>query len=134
MFNKLLNLVKNKTSKVEMDPVPVLEVKPKKPRTTKKTLSPKELATKNKEAWYDFKIMSDEKDPSFGYVEGDWNQYHIEKLRRAGYPGENDDEVISAWIKQICVTLAKDDAELVDALNRSRVQSQKRDDGTTEYS
>ena len=127
MFNKIKNLLGKKET-------PKPEPKPKKARTSKKNLTPKELATKNKEPWHDFKIISDKDDPGFGHVEGDWNDYHIEKLRKAGYPGASDDEVISSWLKQICVTLAKDDEDVLDALSRPRVQSQKRDDGTTEYS
>jgi len=128
MFEKLKNLIK------KPDP-PKPEPKPKKPKAQKKTLSPKEQATKNREPWINAtQINVNKNDPRNGFFELDWNEYFVVQLREAGYQGQSDEEVVDAWFRELCNTVAREDEKIVDMLSRPRVQSQRRDDGTTEYS
>lgn len=109
--------------------------KTRKPRAPKNAeLSPKEQATKRREPWHDVKLITNPADPRNGYFQMDWNSFHIEELRRLGYAGETDEDVIEGWIRDISRTVAMEDEEILDFVARPRVQSKRKDDGTTEYS
>jgi len=124
MFSKLKNIFKKEEGQKE----------PKARKAKGPLLTPKEEATLNKQPWHDMQLITNPSDPRNGYFSGDWNEYHIQALQAAGYPGTTEDEIITAWLKEICYTVAKGDEELVDALARPKVQSQRNDDGTVEYS
>lgn len=109
--------------------------KPRKPREPKtETLSAKEQATKNNQPWHDIKLVTNPEDPRNGYYQMDWNDQHILELRKAGYTGNTDEDVIEEWIRDICRTVAMENEEILDYMARPRVQSKKNDDGLTEYS
>jgi hypothetical protein len=77
---------------------------------TEKVLSPKELATKNKQPYVcvlDTHI--DPKDPANGYFELDWNSYFIDDLRKAGYTGKTDEEILDNWFKALCQNVLAED-------------------------
>lgn len=100
-----------------------------------KNLSPKELATKNKEPWVEVvKVHVNQNDPRNGYFELDWNEYHIHKLKEAGYKGNSDEEIIDNWFKELCNAVVQEDEAVSDYFSRSKAQSQRKDDGTVEYS
>lgn len=106
-----------------------------KPRKTKtKNLSPKQHATKNNQPWHDVKLVTNPDDPRNGYYQMDWNEQHIAELRKSGYAGKTDEDVIEEWIRDICRTVAMENEEILDFIARPRVQSKKNDDGLTEYS
>lgn len=66
-------------------------------------LSPKELATENKEPYIavlDTKV--NEENPRNGFFELDWNEYFIVQLRDAGYYGETDEELVDRWFQDLC--------------------------------
>lgn len=74
------------------------ETKPKKPR-----LSPKDQATENKEPWIDIlSVDIDEENPNFGSFELDWNDFFIINLRKKGYPGKSDEDVVDNWFRDVC--------------------------------
>lgn len=107
----------------------------KKTKESTKKLTPKEQATKNKEPWVEVtKVHVNPNDPRNGYFELDWNHYHIEKLRESGYKGNTDEEIIDNWFKELCNAVVQEDIEMNEYLSRPKVQSQKNDDGTVEYS
>ena len=109
--------------------------KKKNPTPKAKSLSPKELATQNKEPWVEvIKVHVNPDDPRNGFFELDWNSYHIEKLRLAGYKGSTDEEIIDNWFKELCNAVVQEDEDMSDFLSRPKVQSQRNDDGTVEYS
>ena len=69
----------------------------------KKKKSDKEIATENKEPYVSILTVDvDSEDPSYGSFELDWNEYFILKLKRIGYPGEEDEQIIDLWFQQVC--------------------------------
>jgi len=82
--------------------------KERKPR--QKKISEKEKATKNKEPYVNvLETHFDPKDPNNGYFELDWNSYFIDELRKAGYTGENEEEIIDKWFKNLCQNVLAED-------------------------
>jgi len=75
--------------------------KERKPR--QKKISEKEKDTKNKEPYVNvLETHFDPKDPNNGYFELDWNSYFIDELRKSGYTGESEEEIIDKWFKNVC--------------------------------
>lgn len=82
--------------------------KERKPRQNK--LSEKERSTKNKEPYVNvLETHFDPKDPNNGYFELDWNSYFIDELRKAGYTGESEEEIIDKWFKNLCQNVLAED-------------------------
>lgn len=74
-----------------------------KPEKTEKTLSEKEIATARKEPY--IRVVDtqfDLKNPTNGYFELDWNSFFIDELKKAGYNGINEEEIVDKWFKTIC--------------------------------
>lgn len=72
-------------------------------------LSEKEAATLKKLPY--IKVLDtqvDRSNPSNGFFELDWNEYFIEDLRKAGYTGITDEEIVDKWFKALCQTVASD--------------------------
>ena len=68
--------------------------------SSKPKMSDKDKATAKGEPWV--KVMEIEMNPDNpgeGYFELDWNQPFVEKLRNAGYTGNNDEEIIDKIFK-----------------------------------
>lgn len=81
-------------------------------KSEQEILSEKELATKNHEPY--IKIIEtniDKNNPSQGYFELDWNQYFINDLKRAGYSGASEEEIVEKWFKQLCKNIINEDIE-----------------------
>ena len=80
------------------------------PKVKKPRLSEKERATKNKEPYVNvLETHFDPKDPNNGYFELDWNSYFIDELRKAGYTGESEEEIIDKWFKNLCQNVLAED-------------------------
>ena len=81
-----------------------------KPKSSRKPkLSEKDQATARKEPY--IKVLEtkvDRSNPSDGYFELDWNSYFIDDLRKAGYTGSTDEEIVDKWFKALCQTVATD--------------------------
>jgi hypothetical protein len=72
-------------------------------------LSEKEAATLKKLPY--IKVLDtqvDRSNPSNGFFELDWNEYFIDDLRKAGYTGITDEEIVDKWFKALCQTVASD--------------------------
>ena len=72
-------------------------------------LSDKEAATLKKLPY--IKVLDtqvDRSNPSNGFFELDWNEYFIDDLRKAGYTGITDEEIVDKWFKALCQTVASD--------------------------
>ena len=76
----------------------------------KKTeLSEKELATSKKLPY--IKVLDtqvERKNPSNGFFELDWNEYFVDDLKKAGYTGNTDEEIVDKWFKALCQSVASD--------------------------
>ena len=72
-------------------------------KTKQEDNSEKAVATANKEPYVSIlSVDVDSEDPSYGSFELDWNEYFILKLKRIGYPGEEDEQIIDLWFQQVC--------------------------------
>ena len=72
-------------------------------------LSEKELATSKKLPY--IKVLDtqvERKNPSNGFFELDWNEYFVDDLKKAGYTGNTDEEIVDKWFKALCQSVASD--------------------------
>jgi hypothetical protein len=99
-----------------------------KPATVpKKTKTPKEIATEKREPWVAVLDTSiNPRDPRNGFFELDWNEYFIDQLRFAGYKGDTDEDLIDRWFRDLCLSVAAEDKDLLDSIAAESVQSRKR--------
>ena len=97
------------------------------PKAPRKSKTPKEIATENKEPWVAVLDTSiNPRDPRNGFFELDWNEYFIDQLRMAGYKGANDEELVERWFRDLCLSVAAEDQDLLDTLARQSVQSKRK--------
>ena len=73
-------------------------------------LSPKELATQNKEPWVCvLNTHVNKENIRNGFFELDWNEYFVLQLRSAGYRGESDEEIVNQWFTELCKNVAAEE-------------------------
>lgn len=66
-------------------------------------LSPKELATENKQPWVSVLTTQINKENiRNGFFELDWNEYFIRELRLNGYQGETEEQIVDQWFTELC--------------------------------
>lgn len=83
-------------------------------------LSPKEIATRKGEAWFDvIETHVDLQNMSHGFFELDWNDLFINLLKVEGYGAEGDpeEEIVDRWFRQMCYNVAAETG--VDMSSRS---------------
>ena len=98
-------------------------------------LSPKELATQNKEPWIDvLETHVDMQNLRNGFFELDWNEYFILQLRNAGYTGETDEAVVDQWFKVICSNVGAEEGVSMDRRGAGYINISNLGDGRTEVS
>lgn len=96
-------------------------------------LSPKELATENKEPWIQVLTTHINKENvRNGFFELDWNEFFIEELKKSGYNGETDEEVVDKWFQDLCKSVATTENVNMDKRGAGYVNRALRDDGLTE--
>ena len=89
MFDAIKNLFKKPETVIE--------------KVEEKKLTDKEIATAKKEAY--IKVIDtqfDPNNPANGFFELDWTEYFILDLKRAGYNGATDEEIVDKWFNAIC--------------------------------
>ena len=72
-------------------------------------LSDKEIATMKKQPY--IKVLDtqvDRANPSNGFFELDWNEFFVDDLKKAGYTGVTDEEIVDKWFKALCQSIAND--------------------------
>jgi len=114
MLNKLFG--KKKTLK----PAEVQE----KPKKIKK--SEKDLATERGEPYV--AVLSMDVDPenlNEGAFELDWNDKFIANLRRAGYQGKQDADLVDQWFQNVCRNVVLETYEQDQAMNMSRYTNER---------
>jgi len=100
----------------------------------------KTTATLKEEPWID--IVDHGFDPQQGvngvYFEFDWNEYWIEFLRKSGYVGFTDEQIVEQWFSDVCRSQAEGTHIENDPVpfNSSRAITRQfsNDDGSTGYS
>lgn len=96
-------------------------------------LSPKELATENKEPYVavlDTKINKD--NVRNGFFELDWNEYFVLQLREAGYLGSTEEEVVDQWFQDLCRNIGKEQGVDMDRRGSGYVNFNNIGDGKSE--
>lgn len=67
----------------------------------------REVYAKSPTPWV--KLVSDEYDPDGGFkVTLDWNDAFIQRLKKSGYTGVDDEQLVQKWLAQTAMTVAKD--------------------------
>jgi hypothetical protein len=112
---------------------PRAEAKPKKVEK-----SAKELATERGEPWVNIEAIElDPENIGNGAFELDWNQFFVAKLIRAGYKGNDDQQIVDRWFQDICRNVVLETYEQYEANNprpTSGVQHRDLGGGRTEVS
>lgn len=98
-------------------------------------VTPKELATANKEPWVAVLDTHVNKDNiRNGFFELDWNEYFVLSLREAGYYGDTEEAVVDQWFQELCKNLGAESGIDMDRRGSGFVNRALRDDGRTEVS
>ena len=106
----------------------------------KKNFFEKSVATLKEEPWID--IIDHGFDPAQGingvYFEFDWNEYWVDFLRKNGYIGLGDEQIVEQWFSDVCRSQVEHNPlENIDPIpfNSSHAITRKHPgDGSTGYS
>jgi len=74
-------------------------------------LSPKERATRKKEAWVGvLNTHINSENIRNGFFELDWNEHFIVKLKQDGYgaDGDPEEEIVDRWFRELCANVVVD--------------------------
>lgn len=67
----------------------------------------KEMATINKTPWVTVvKLELEEGKPDFGSMELEWNNFFIDHLKKSGYEGKTEEQIVERWLGELCRNLA----------------------------
>jgi hypothetical protein len=98
-------------------------------------LSPKELATENKEPWVQvLETHVNKENVRHGFFELDWNEFFVLQLREAGYTGVSNEDIVDQWFSELCRTVGSDENIDMRWRGSGYVSRALRDDGKTEIS
>ena len=76
----------------------------------KEILDKKAQATARKEPFVEVISVNFDKDnPADGYFELEWNEIFVENLRKAGYQGTSQEEIVESWFTQLCRGIGAED-------------------------
>lgn len=101
----------------------------------KPTPSAKETATAKGEPYINVLTVDvDPKSPRTGSFELDWNQHFITLLRKTGYQGMTDEQVVDQWFQDVCrhVVLETFEQEQANVESKGFVTRRKTADGRSE--
>ena len=129
----IFNLFKRK-EKVEQTAVSNEKVdkdikKSAEPAKSKKK-SDKDLATEKGDPY--IAILSMDVDPAdinSGAFEIDWNDKFVANLKRAGYQGRTDADIVDQWFQNVCRNVVLETYEQYEAMNNDSRYMQSRDLG-----
>ena len=78
--------------------------------SVEKTTDAKAQATKKKQPYVTVvNVEMKDNNPRNGFFELDWNKYFIKELRVNGYQGDSEEEIVDAWFKELCGTIAQEE-------------------------
>ncbi len=76
----------------------------------KEILDKKAQATARKEPFVEvISVNFDKENPADGYFELEWNEIFVEQLRKAGYQGTSQEEIVDSWFTQLCRGIGAED-------------------------
>lgn len=95
-----------------------------------KKKSDKELATERGEPYIAILSMDvDPNDINSGAFEFDWNDKFVANLKRAGYQGRTDADLVDQWFQNVCRNVVLETYEQYEAMNNDSRYMQSRDLG-----
>ena len=98
-------------------------------------LSPKELATENKEPWVAVLDTHVNKDNvRNGFFELDWNEYFVLQLKQAGYKGDSEEEIVDGWFQELCRNVGAEEGVNMDRRGSGFINIKPLQDGKSEIS
>lgn len=105
-------------------------------KSKKVTKSEKDIATEKGEPYVAILGMDVDYDNlNEGAFELDWNDKFIANLRRAGYQGKQDSDLVDQWFQNVCRNVVLETYEQDQAMNMSRfTNSRDIGNGRTEHS
>lgn len=72
-------------------------------------LSEKDQATKLKEPWVTVTSTQINKENiKNGFFELDWNEYFILELRKNGYTGTTEEDIVDQWFTELCKNIGNE--------------------------
>lgn len=75
----------------------------------KETLSAKDKATKAKEPWVTVvNTHVNKENIKNGFFELDWNEYFVLELRKNGYTGLTEEDVVDQWFTELCKNIGNE--------------------------
>jgi hypothetical protein len=113
-------------AEIKKEEKPKAEKKPRKPRAKKEPPAKAEPEVKV------IKMDFDPVNPGIGSMELDWNKEFVDTLKTAGYVGSTDEDIVDAWLKDVCRTIAGDMPGGTD--NIRYIQRRDVGGGKTEFS
>lgn len=103
--------------------------------TVKKDLTPKEIATNNKEPWITVLNTHVNKDNiRNGFFELDWNEYFVLELKKEGYQGESEEEIVNHWFRELCKNIGSEEEIEMERRNTGYINVNNLGNGRTEFS
>jgi hypothetical protein len=146
IFDSLFGWVKPRELKIPEQPmytsVTVTESKPVKPRKPRAKKSKSEPVAETPVAVVDpqvsvVKLDFDPSNPRLGSLELDWNDEFISLLQQHGYAGAKPEDIIDAWLNDICRNILSNQFPGASVTNIDAARFVKRQslgDGKTEVS
>ena len=74
----------------------------------------------------------DPKNPKYGYFDLDWNEHFVANLKKHGFSGNTDEEIVDHWFSVLCNTIAEESTPMKS--DNQIIKEEKREDGKTEIS
>jgi hypothetical protein len=127
-------MVTRKPKPAEVEVAPAKKTAAKK-APVRKTLSPKEIATKAGKPYINIVgIELDADNIGQGAFELDWNEFFIAQLIKSGYAGRDDEQIIDRWFQDVCKNVALETWEQYEAMNPRGVNRKDLGNGRSEIS
>ena len=99
------------------------------------SMSPKEIATANKEPWVAVLDTHVNKDNiRNGFFELDWNDYFVLQLKSAGYTGDTDEAIVDQWFSELCRNVGAEEGVNMDRRGAGYINVNNLGNGRTEVS
>jgi hypothetical protein len=105
--------------------------KAKKVRVSQKPKQPRKVKEQPEVKVVNFNFNS--KNPREGAIELDWNDEFVVLLRAHGYQGEEPEDIVNAWLSDVCRTIASNEEFAAGATARY-IQRKDLGHGKSEFS